>query len=1069
VCFVVLSLGAPAIAQTWTGAVSNDWTLGANWSGGIAPAGGNVTINTTFPNPTVLGTGGAATATSNALNVGVSGGTGNLTIQNGSVLTSTATTLVFIGQDAGSTGIMTVTGSGTRWTLLGAPGLNSIHVGGVGGTGTLQIVNGATATQTGDVAIGRLGGTGSLIIASGGAVTTGRDAFIGRLAGGNGTVTVDGAGSQWTVANGLFVGNGGTGTLNINNGAQVTAGTTVVGDPGGSGTLNMNGGTLATISLRGGAGASQANFDNAIVRARGNNASFITGFTGNELNLQAGGLAIDTGAFSVATDSTSAFSGVGGLIKTGSGTFTTLANNAYSGQTWIQSGILALTGAGAIANSSRVVADGLFDISGVAGAGTSIRSLAGGGNVALGARTLTLTAANDTFSGVIGGSGRLTVAGGTQVLTGANTYTGGTTITAGTLQLGAGGTSGSIVGDVTNNGALAFNRSNTYSFGGVISGTGVVNQIGVGTTVLTGVNSYSGGTNINAGVLSVSSNANLGAAGGAVTFNGGRLTNTASFTANRPTTINAATGTFETLDDLTWAGSITGAGTLVKEGDASLVLTGASNHAGGTIVSAGTVQIGNGGATGSITGPVVNNATLAFNRNNTYEFAGEISGSGALNQIGTGTTVLTANNSYTGATTISAGTLQLGNGGTSGSVLGNITNNSALAFNRSDVFLMPGIITGTGSVSQIGTGATVLDGANIYTGGTNITAGALRLGNGGTTGSIVGNVVNNGALEFFRSNRMDFDGVISGSGTIRQIGSGLTNLTGDSSGFTGTTSLSAGTLAVNGSLCGDMNVLAGGRLQGTGTVCTTSNLGTIAPGNSIGTLTVNGNYTGNNGLLEMETQLGGDASPTDRLVVTGNTAGATRVRVINVGGAGALTNEGIRIIDVGGLSNGNFILQGDYVFQGMAAVIAGAYSYVLQRNGISTPTDGDWYLRSRLPVTPAPPTPSPPGAPPQPSPEPLPPQPSGGPIFAPTVPVYESYARVMLSLNELPTMEQRIGHRFRAGPDAMASMGVADASAWAVTPLWARVEGGTRTSIPSPRQGRPSTSTTTSSKAARIS
>ena len=58
------------------------------------------------------------------------------------------------------------------------------------------------------------------------------------------------------------------------------------------------------------------------------------------------------------------------------------------------------------------------------------------------------------------------------------------------------------------------------------------------------------------------------------------------------------------------------------------------------------------------------------------------------------------------------------------------------------------------------------------------------------------------------------------------------------------------------------------------------------------------------------------------------------------------------------------------------------------------------------------------------------------------MPVYESYARVMLSLNELPTMEQRIGHRFRAGPDAMASMGVADASAWAVSPLWARVEGG---------------------------
>ena len=99
--------------------------------------------------------------------------------------------------------------------------------------------------------------------------------------------------------------------------------------------------------------------------------------------------------------------------------------------------------------------------------------------------------------------GILAVAGGTLILTGANTYTGGTEIDVGTLQLGDGGTTGSIVGNVTmtNNGALTFNRSDMVSFAGRISGMGMVNQIGTGTTTLTGLNTYAGNTNVNAGTL----------------------------------------------------------------------------------------------------------------------------------------------------------------------------------------------------------------------------------------------------------------------------------------------------------------------------------------------------------------------------------------------------------------------------------------------------------------------------------------------------------------------------------------------------------------------------------------
>src|SRR5258705_9506946 len=88
-------------------------------------------------------------------------------------------------------------------------------------------------------------------------------------------------------------------------------------------------------------------------------------------------------------------------------------------------------------------------------------------------------------------------------LTGTNTYSGGTTISAGTLQVGNGGTTGSITGDVTDNGVLAFDRSDSVTFAGAISGTGSVTQIGTGTTILTGTNTYSGGTTISAGTLQI--------------------------------------------------------------------------------------------------------------------------------------------------------------------------------------------------------------------------------------------------------------------------------------------------------------------------------------------------------------------------------------------------------------------------------------------------------------------------------------------------------------------------------------------------------------------------------------
>ncbi len=473
----------------------------------------------------------------------------------------------------------------------------------------------------------------------------------------------------------------------------------------------------------------------------------------------------------------------------------------------------------------------------------------------------------------------------TWALTGTGTATTDWVIQQGTLQIGNGGTSGSVTGNITNNAALSFNRTDAMTFAGTISGTGIVSQIGSGTTVLSGTNAYAGGTFLNAGTLSVSSDGNLGDASGALNFEGGTLQVTGT----------GFTGTDRTIN---WG----------------------ANGGGFDIADAA----------------------------NTFNVDQDIAGGGRLAMTGAGTLVLTGSNNFSGGTTISACTLQLGDGGTSGSIAGDVLNNGTLAFDRSDAQTFSGTISGSGTVNQIGSGTTVLTGSNSYSSGTTISTGTLQLGNGGTSGSILGDVVNNATLAFNRLNSMNFAGTISGSGEIHQVGSGLTNLTGDSSGFTGTTTVDAGTLAVNGSLCGDVNVLAGGRLQGIGTVCDTNNTGTIAPGNSIGTLTVAGNYTGNGGTLEIETELGGDASPTDRLVVTGDTAGSTNVKVINVGGTGAATVEGIKIVDVGGASSGTFSLLGDYVINGEQAVVAGAYGYTLQKNGVSTPGDGDWYLRSEL-------------------------------------------------------------------------------------------------------------------------
>src|SRR5260370_23470679 len=196
-------------------------------------------------------------------------------------------------------------------------------------------------------------------------------------------------------------------------------------------------------------------------------------------------------------------------------------------------------------------------------------------------------------------------------------------------------------------------------------------------------------------------------------------------------TLIAATGTIIRVDQgvtATISAPIVdgnGAADVTKTDRGTLILTGTNTYTGGTTISIGTLQLGNSGTTGSIVGNVIDNGVFAVKRSDTYTFAGVISGSGSFEQRGPGTTILIGKSTYAGGTTITAGTLQLGNGGTTGSITGNVIDNGILAFNRSDVVTFGGVISGTGSLQQNGTGTTVLDMDNTYTGTTTGNSGSL--------------------------------------------------------------------------------------------------------------------------------------------------------------------------------------------------------------------------------------------------------------------------------------------------------------------------------------------------------
>jgi|SRR5216117_3068286 len=466
------------------------------------------------------------------------------------------------------------------------------------------------------------------------------------------------------------------------------------------------------------------------------------------------------------------------------------------------------------------------------------------------------------------------------------------------------------------------NAATTLTISGVISGAGGLTKSGSGTVTLSAANTYTGVTTINVGTIAIAADAGLGAAPGAptagkLTFGGGTLRTTASFTvaANRGIALTGA-GTISTDPGttLTYGGIIAGASPLTKAGTGTLIVSGANTYTGATAISAGTLQLGatnavpsgsavtvSGGATfdlrgfsdgigslagaGTVTSGAAGAVTLTAGGNNaSTTFSGLIqngSGTVALTKTGTGTLTLSGANTYSGATTVSAGVLDVQNNTALGATAGatTVAGGAALQLEGSGLVVAePVTLNGTG----IAGGGALRQVANTNTWSGAITLGsAARVNADAGTLTVSGGITNGGFLLTVggAGNTTVSTTVISGTGGLTKDGTGTVTLSANNT-YTGTTTVSAGTLLVNGSQSSSAVSLNGGTLGGTGTVgaiTSTGSGGSVAPGVGVGIL-ASGNVNWSSGSPGFVVQLNGTTAGTgyDQLNVTGS---------VNLGGA----------------------------------------------------------------------------------------------------------------------------------------------------------------------------------------
>lgn len=366
-----------------------------------------------------------------------------------------------------------------------------------------------------------------------------------------------------------------------------------------------------------------------------------------------------------------------GITKAGVGTLTLGTANTYSGQTRVSAGMLALGAANAISNQSDLLVDGGgFNLAGFSDT----------------VGTVTLTSGSIFGTGTLGGSSYALRGGTLASVLGS----GPITVSTGTTTLGSAGRFNSVSGLTISSGQLTLAGSETVASytqsGGILGGSG--------NTLTASTYALQGGTvnaDLGTGTLNVTANTALNGVSGA-------------------TAINLNSGTLS----LGGASRFTASNVAVTGSSGAAISLG-GNESFGSLAGSANVALGSG--------------TLSVgSANTTTSYSGVMSGSGGLTKQGTGVFTLTANNTFSGLTTVSAGTLSVGNGGTSGALAGNVVNNAALIFNRSNDTTFAGNISGSGGLTKRGAGKLTVSGSYSYAGATTVESGTLSM-NGQLTGA----------------------------------------------------------------------------------------------------------------------------------------------------------------------------------------------------------------------------------------------------------------------------------------------------------------------------------------------